>query len=174
MSITKAINTTAEYYVGYKLLSLIATQYTDFPAFHLGLIDDRGNKLKKAKSKEEKDAMSSITILALNFKKTAIFNPTFYAKLKVSPMLAMREATEDHIELNDEIIYDMLMAEAMITGDVSSDSAKQAAGITSGSIVVTAADNVKDKDKVKKRNLPGVPIQDENGNVIDDETNIEK
>ena len=150
MSIKSMVSTAQEFYVSYKLLTLISQKYTEFDAYKLGLIDARGNTIRKSKNKKEKEAMSALIILALNFKKTAVFNPVFMAKLKTSPLLALRESVEDRCEIDDEI-NDALI-EAMVAGDAGLSATDQAAGINSGAVVnVTAADNVPDKDKGKKR-----------------------
>lgn len=150
MSIKSMVSSAQEFYVSYKLLTLIGQKYIEFDAYKLGLIDERGNTLRKSKTKEEKAAMSSIIILALNFKKTAVFNPVFMTKLKTSPLLALRESIEDRCEIDDEM-HDNII-EAMVAGDSGGSAVDQAAGINSGAVVnVTAVDNVPDKLKGRKR-----------------------
>ena len=150
MSIKNMVSSAQEFYVSYKLLTLIGQKYTEFDAYKLGLIDERGNTIRKSKTKEEKTAMSALIILALNLKKTAVFNPVFMAKLKTSPLLALRESVEDRCifvdEMNDALI------EAMVAGDAGSSAVDQAAGVNSGAAVnITAVDNVPDSEKGKKR-----------------------
>ena len=143
----KAVTKSAEMYVCYTLLQLIGKKYTEFDAYKLGLIDDRGEILRKSKTKEEKEALSFVVILALNFKKTAMFNPVFYQKLKINPILAMRESLNEYaLDLTDEMIIEM------ISGDASADPGEQAAGMNSGNVVhVTSKDNVPDNQKGKKK-----------------------
>jgi len=154
MSFTRAISKSAEMYVCYKLLELIGRRYVEFDAYRLGLIDERGNTIRKAKTKEEKDAMSYIVVLALNFKKTAVFNPLFYSKLKINPLLAMQESID---------------LEEMISGDAGGDSSKEASGENSGPIVhVTSKDNVPDAKKKRKSNEPEVHGADEDEKDVTD------
>ncbi len=156
MSVTKTLSLAQEYYVGYKLLSLIATPYEEFEAFKLGMIDDRGKTLRKSRTKEEKDAMSPIVLLAINFKQTAVFNPVFYSKLKVHPMLAMRESMG---QLDQDLENEFI--EAMVAGDAGGSAVDAAAGVTTGAVVnVMAADNVPADEKGIKRKKPKAVLDD--------------
>ena len=149
MSLSKTLSLAQEYYVGYKLLKLISTPYVEFDAYRLGLITDRGDSIRKSKTKEERDAMSPLVVLALNFKKTVVFNPSFLARLKINPYLALRESMTDGSV--DEVELDMII-EAMMAGDASSEPAAQAAGINTGAVVTaTADDNVPSALKGRKR-----------------------
>ncbi len=155
--IISALSYAQEYYVGYKLLKLIGTPYIEFDAYKLGLINERGDKIRKSKTKEEKAAMTPLVILALNLKKTVIFNPMFLNKLKVSPYLALRESVGDEGISDDELA----IIEAMIAGDASDDPAAQAAGIDTGFVVNSYADdNVPSKLKGRKRRKYGIDDDD--------------
>ena len=156
MSLGKTLSLAQEYYVGYKLLKLIGTPYKEFEAYRLGLIDDRGEKIRKSKTKEEKEAMTPLVVLALNFKKTVVFNPSFLARLKINPYLALRESMTDC----DDAELDAII-EAMMAGDASSDATSQAAGINTGAVVTaTAVDNVPSKLKGRKRRNYNVEDED--------------
>ena len=82
MSLSKTLSLAQEYYVGYKLLSLISKPYVEFEAYKLGLIDERGKSLRKSKTREEKDAMSPLVVLALNFKQTVCLTRCFCQRLR--------------------------------------------------------------------------------------------
>jgi len=153
MSLKSNLSAAQEYYVCYKLLSLIGKKYVEFDAYKLGLIDEKGNTLRKSKTKEEREAMTPVVILALEFKKTAAYNPQFLAKIKLNPVLALRESLEKSYEV-DEIL------EAMYAGDAADNPTDKAAGLTSGSVVnVTSKDNVPAELKgIKKR--PRTPLED--------------
>jgi len=158
MSLSKTLSLAQEYYVGYKLLKLISTPYTEFDAYALGLIDDRGNTLRKSKTKAERETMSPLVILALNFKKTVVFNPTFLTKIKVNPYLALRESMTDGA--SDAEIQAII--EAMMAGDASSEPAAQAAGINTGAVVTaTADDNVPGRLKGRKRRKYDIEDEEE-------------
>ena len=146
MGLMKTINKGAETFVSYTLLQLIGKPWIEWDAYKVGIIDERGKVLRKSKTREERDIMGPITILALNFKKSLIINPVFYSMITISPMLAMREEFEKFHDAE----YAELLSE-MVTGDSSGDATDQAAGKTSGNIVVTSSDNVDDKKKESKR-----------------------
>ena len=149
MSLSKTLSLAQEYYVGYKLLSLISKPYVEFEAYKLGLIDERGKSLRKSKTREEKEAMSPLVVLALNFKQTVVFNPVFLSKIKISPYFALREAMT-HGSVDDAELDAII--EAMMAGDASSEPAAQAAGINTGAVVTaTADDNVPSRLKGRKR-----------------------
>jgi len=157
MSLSKTLSLAQEYYVGYKLLKLISTPYVEFEAYKLGLIDARGEKIRKSRTRAEKDAMSPLTIMALNFKKTVVFNPGFLTKIKVNPYLALRESMG---ETGEDAEVDAFI-EAMIAGDAVTDSAAQAAGITTGSVVNSVSvDNVPSRLKGRKRRKYGIDNDD--------------
>ena len=161
MSLSKTLSLAQEYYVGYKLLKLISTPYVEFDIYKLGLIDDRGEVLRKSKTREERDAMSPLVILALNFKKTVMFNPMFLTKIKVSPYFALRESMTDGSVDDVELVS---IIEAMMAGDASSEPAGQAAGINTGAVVTgTAVDNVPSRLKGRKRRKYSIEDDEEFG-----------
>ena len=163
MSLSKTLSLAQEYYVGYKLLSLISKPYVEFEAYKLGLITDRGKTIRKSRTKEEKEAMSPLVILALNFKQTVAFNPSFLTKIKVNPYLALRESMTVCDDAEVAAIF-----EAMMAGDASSEPAAQAAGINTGAVVTaTADDNVPSKLKGRKRRK--YDVEDEEEKDFDDE-----
>jgi len=56
-------------YIAYSIVNLLTKPWEKWDAFKLGLIDDKGNKLKKAKTKEEKEAMTKKLIIVRNIKR---------------------------------------------------------------------------------------------------------
>jgi len=56
-------------YYAYKIVKLMAKPWDKWHAFELGLIDDEGKTLKKAKTSEEKEAMGKFGILVRNLKR---------------------------------------------------------------------------------------------------------
>jgi hypothetical protein len=53
----------------FRFLKLLVTPFDKTTAFELGLIDDKGKKLKRAESSEEKDAMTPFMRMVFNIKK---------------------------------------------------------------------------------------------------------
>jgi len=56
-------------YVLYRIIKDIGTPFNETDAYKLGLVDDKGKRLKKASSKEEKDAMSFYHRFIFNIKR---------------------------------------------------------------------------------------------------------
>lgn len=56
-------------FLTYKIVKMLATPFTKWEAFELGLIDKDGNTLKKAETREEKDAFPKWLIIIKNIKK---------------------------------------------------------------------------------------------------------
>lgn len=56
-------------FIAYKIVKLLSTPWTDWDAFKLGLIDDKGKTLRKAKLPAENDAMNATNRLVKNIKK---------------------------------------------------------------------------------------------------------
>lgn len=59
----------SNFILAYKILRDISTKWIDFPAYSLGLIDDRGVKLKSPSTPEEKEAYDSYWKMLFNFKR---------------------------------------------------------------------------------------------------------
>jgi hypothetical protein len=59
-------------YLAYKFGVLLKDPFPDWEAFKLGLIDKKGNLLKKPKTQEEKDALNSSTNLVRKIKKVFV------------------------------------------------------------------------------------------------------
>ena len=56
-------------YVLYRIIKDISTPFKDTDAFKLGLIDDKGKKLKNASSREEREAMTYYDRFVFNIKR---------------------------------------------------------------------------------------------------------
>ena len=53
----------------YQFIKRLATPFNETKAFKLGLIDEKGKRLKKASSKDEKNAMTYFDRLIFNLKR---------------------------------------------------------------------------------------------------------
>ena len=53
----------------YQFVKRLSTPFEDTKAFELGLIDEKGKRLKKASTREEKDAMTYYDRLIFNLKR---------------------------------------------------------------------------------------------------------
>lgn len=88
-----------------RLIWLLSTPFEKFDAFKLGLIDANGNRLKKAKTTEEKNATSMLHRLAWNLKRIIALAPGGSSRIGslVAAYLLVREAYEnDYTEMQLE------------------------------------------------------------------------
>jgi len=60
---------TVDLYIVYQFIKRLSTPFDETEAYRLGLIDDKGKRLKKASTKEEKDAMTYFDRLIFNMKR---------------------------------------------------------------------------------------------------------
>ncbi len=94
-------------YLLYRIVKDLSTPFEETDAFKLGLIDEKGKRLKKAQSKEEKDALSYYWRFIYNIKR-------LMGKVGLSSKLAtfaaalflIREETEKKHTLTEESFSD--------------------------------------------------------------------
>jgi hypothetical protein len=59
-------------YMAYKFSSLLAKKFVDWDAYELGIIDEKGNKIKEPQTKEERDALNNLNNLVRKIKKLLV------------------------------------------------------------------------------------------------------
>mgnify|MGYP001379483156 CR=1 FL=1 len=62
-------STAIDFFMVYQFVKRIATPWEEMDAYKVGLIDDKGKKLRKAKTPEEKKAMTPFDRLTINIKR---------------------------------------------------------------------------------------------------------
>jgi len=99
-------------YIVYEFIKRLATPFDETKAFELGLIDAKGKRLKYAKTKEEKDAMTLFDRLVLNLKRIISMVPGGSSKIGsyAAALLLIRE-DENLEKKSDTELCEMLMAE---------------------------------------------------------------
>lgn len=73
-------------FVAYKLIKQLATPWIEWDAYKLGLIDDKGKTLRKAKTPEEKEVMDHSMRLVKNVKKLIELIP--FGRSKIGTLAA--------------------------------------------------------------------------------------
>lgn len=59
----------SNFILAYKILKDISTKWEDYEAYKLGILDDKGNKLKSPETREEKNAYDSYWKIVFNLKR---------------------------------------------------------------------------------------------------------
>lgn len=108
-------------FVAYKFIKQLATPWNKWEAYKLGLIDNKGRKLKDVESKTEKAAYPIWKILIRNIKRTLDKIP--FGKTKLGSfagalwLLKEELKIEDISVLEDEFINYLSMSDVLIEAD---------------------------------------------------------
>ena len=86
----------SDFILAFKILKSLGTSWTDFEAYELGLIDDKGTKIKSPMSKEEKEAYNSYNKIVFNLKRLLgkVVGKNQFAQRAVS-LLLLKEGVQD-------------------------------------------------------------------------------
>ena len=90
--------------VAYKLIKQLSMPWKEWDAFKLGLIDKDGKTIKKAKTKEEKDAMDYSIRLVKNVKKLVERLPL--GKTRLGTLAAALFLLKENLGIKDDIDFD--------------------------------------------------------------------
>jgi hypothetical protein len=80
----------------FRILKKLVTPYNKMKAFELGLIDAEGKSLKKAKSSEEKGAMTLVDRLVLNMKR--LLGKLPLGKTRLASYIAALALLKEHVQ----------------------------------------------------------------------------
>lgn len=87
--------------VAYTILRDLGKAWTEYEAYNLGLIDDKGSKIKSPKTKQEKDSYNSYMRIIFNLKR--LLNKTVgsnaFAHKAVSTLLLRENYSQDTINI---------------------------------------------------------------------------
>ena len=83
-------------FVVYQFIKRLSTPFNESDAFRLGLIDEKGKRLKKASTKEEKDAMTYFDRMIFNMKRLLAKVPGGNTKIGsyAAALLLLKEENE--------------------------------------------------------------------------------
>ena len=101
----------------FRFLRLLTTDFKDTKAFELGLIDDKGKKLKKASTSEEKDAYTPFHRLVFNIKKLIPGG-------KIGSYASALFLLKDHYNISDDKIEHGLKLLGLDTTDIMVESSQ--------------------------------------------------
>ena len=108
--------------IALRIIHMLITPFSDTPAFHLGLIDATGKKIKEPTTEQEKDAYDYLNRLVFNMKKIINRMPGGENKIKnlVAALFLVKESYRHNIEyVSEEELYkitqsDVILAEETI------------------------------------------------------------
>ena len=140
MSIGTLSRTAAESYLAFKFIRLMQKDFKDWKAFSMGIIDDKGNLIRRPKTDEEKNAYGPMTAAVRSLKKNLSRVPGAQIWVTFNSMLSAMQSRVGLSESDIEIIQEnmKLMLEddgAMVAGDAKGDPTKIASGENSGAVV---------------------------------------
>jgi hypothetical protein len=101
----------------FRFLRLLTTDFKDTKAFELKLIDDKGKKLKKAETTEEKDAYTPFIRLVFNIKKLIPAG-------KIGSYASALFLLKDHYNISDDKIEQGLKLMGLDTTDIMVESSQ--------------------------------------------------
>lgn len=97
---------TVDLFIVYQFIKRLSTPFDETDAFRLGLIDEKGKRLKKASSKDEKDAMTYFDRMIFNMKRLLAKVPGGQTKLgSYAAALLLLKEEKDHTM--DNLIQEM-------------------------------------------------------------------
>ena len=145
-----------------RLIWLLSTPFEKFDAFKLGLIDEKGNRLKKANTIEEKNATSMLHRLAWNLKRIIALAPRGSSRIGslVAAYLLVKEAYENdynEIQLEEAIAEKFQLyrgirfieEEALVRTVLDKLQEEGSAAPTNSTGAAVSTDQVKTKQKTK-------------------------
>lgn len=100
-------------YIVYEFIKRLATPFDETKAFQLGLIDDKGKRLKYARTKEEKDAMTVFDRLIFNLKRILQRVPGGGTQVGsyAAALLLLRESQETLEKMSDDDLMEEIIIE---------------------------------------------------------------
>lgn len=94
----------SDYIVAYKILKDLGTPWTKFKAYNLGLIDNKGEKIRNSETSEEREAVNSYHKMIFNMKRLLqkVVGRNNLAQQIVSLFL-LKESENKELKLNENV-----------------------------------------------------------------------
>jgi hypothetical protein len=150
-----SISTGVDLVVIYKIIKALATPFNETEAYDLGLIDEKGKKLRSAKTREEKNAMTYFDRFVFNIKRIL---SKFGLSSKIGTMAAalfLLKEGEAMFDMDDrEVLTEIkLLEKKMEEADISPllYIAEEITNSTGAAVVGTGDTGVDWVDRKKKR-----------------------
>lgn len=147
MSIVGAAKTAIDSAFAFRFINLMRKDFSEWEAFKTGVIDERGNVIKRPKTDEEKSSYTPFHGAVRSLKKmvSSVPGASTWATISsaVSAIGTRFGLTESEVE---EILAEtQLICEEMVAGDAGGDPANIASGTTSGAVIGKGPSTIKSK-----------------------------
>ena len=96
----------ADFFYALRFLRLLTTKWEDTNAFKLGIVDNKGNKLKKPETSEEKSAYNTFHKLVYNIKR--VINKLPFGKSTIASYAAALFLIKEHTGISDKKLLKVL------------------------------------------------------------------
>lgn len=152
MSIAGAAKTALDSAFAYRFIRLMQKDFSEWKAFQVGVIDERGNVIKRPKTDEEKSAYTPFhgAVRALKKMVSTVPGASTWATISssISAIGTRFGLTESELaELTEGI---QILTEEMTAGDAGGNAEKIASGTTTGAVTSAGPQTVgKKRTKLK-------------------------
>ena len=139
MSIGTIAKTATDSVYAYRFIRLMQKAFVDWTAYELGIIDDKGNLIRRPKSDVEKAAYTPFHAAIRSLKRTLGTIPGVTAWQTLASSLSAIGSrfglTESDWKTISETLEEPMILEAVVAGDAVGGPVGIAAGDTSGAVV---------------------------------------
>lgn len=149
------IKTAVDSVYAYKFITLMQKDFSDWKAFGTGIIDAKGNVLKRPQTPEEKESYTPFHASIRSMKRMM---GTIPGLTGVSSMMSAWSAVASRYGINEaqqkEIFEALPLFEEMVAGDAGYSAQNIASGVTSGAVTNKGP---KTLGKKKRKRLKIIP-----------------
>ena len=140
-----SLSRASDTFYAFRFARLMQQDFTDWTAYKLGLIDEKGKNIRPAKTNEEKSVWTRFHMVVRNLKNLIGYVPGGSFGLKYGASYALLKEIQTEYSLSEHF-FDCV--ESVLAGDSNGDVDDIASGVNSGS--VTSAGPIMTKVKKKK------------------------
>lgn len=148
-----AIKTTVDSVYAYKFIRLMQKDFSDWKAFGTGIIDAKGNVLKRPQSPEEKESYTPFHASIRSMKRMMSTVPGLTGVSSFMSGLSAVASRYGITESEQTEITKTFLGEEMVAGDSGGSVQNIASGVTTGAITNKGPATVGKKRKRLKVNL---------------------
>lgn len=151
MSIAGAAKTTIDSAYAYRFIKLMTKNFSEWKAFELGVIDEKGNVIKRPKTEEEKSAYTPFhgAVRALKKMISTVPGANTWASITTAVSAVGSRFGLSETEIQQVVDGMIPLYEDMVAGDAGGNPTNIASGTTSGSVVNAGPEVIGKKSKKK-------------------------